>query len=279
MIRLVRHEPTSHGERYWNPDQPDPAALVGVDAVVHLAGEPIAGRFTAEHQARIRDSRVEPTRRLVRAASTAGVPVFVSASAIGIYGAARSEEELTELSTPGGGFLAGVVAEWEEAALEPASDNLRVVTVRTGIVQSPRGGALRLQRPLYAAGLGGPIGSGDQWHAWISIDDLVDIYHRALVDERLTGPVNAAAPHPVRQREYARALGRVLHRPAKLPTPPLGPRLLLGRQGAREVALADQRVVPARLTELGHRFRFTHVEDALRHLLGGNRPSATIDPR
>src|SRR5690606_28669650 len=143
--------------------------LEGVDAVVHLAGHGIAGRFTDDHKRRVRDSRVAPTRKLARAAAAAGVPVFGSASAFGFYRADRGDEELTENAAPGDDFLARVVQEWEEAALEAASAELRVVTVRTGIVQSPRGGALRLQRPLFAAGLGGQMGAGDHWQAWIGI--------------------------------------------------------------------------------------------------------------
>lgn len=269
VVRLVRHRPTEPDERAWNPDDPDPASLAGVDAVIHLAGHSIAGRFTDRHKELIRDSRIGPTRLLAQASVEAGVGVFVCASAIGIYGADRGEEVLTEDSAPGDDFLAHVVRDWEEAALTSSDAGMRVVLVRTGIVQSPRGGALRLQRPLFATGLGGPMGSGDQWQSWIAIDDLVDIYHRALVDEGLSGPVNAVAPTPLRQRAYAAALGRALHRPAILPTPSFGPRLLLGREGAQEVAFANQRVVPQRLLGLDHRFRFVEAEQALRHVLGG----------
>jgi uncharacterized protein (TIGR01777 family) len=272
VIRLVRRPPGAPDERRWDPASPDPAMLAGVDAVVHLAGEPIAGRFTAEHKDRIRSSRIEPTRLLARAAASASVPVFASASAIGIYGATRGDELLDESSGVGDGFLADVVRDWEEAAASGAAAEsaTRVVLVRTGIVQSPRGGALRLQRPLFAAGLGGPMGGGRQWLSWIGIDDLVDVYLRAITDPELRGPVNAVAPNPVRQRDYARALGRVLHVPAVLPTPRLGPRLLLGREGEREVASASQRVVPARLLAAGHAFRFPHIEPALGHLLRGS---------
>ena len=268
VVRLVRHQPTTPDERAWDPEAPNAAVLAGVDAVVHLAGHSIAGRFTPEHKERIRSSRIEPTRLLATAAATAGVSAFICASAIGFYGAERGAEELTEDAAPGDDFLAGVVGDWEEAALSSASSQMRVVTVRTGIVQSPRGGALRLQRPLFAAGLGGPMGSGDQWQSWIGIDDLVDVYHRALTDPRLAGPINAVAPNPVRQRDYAAALSHTLHRPTVLPTPSFGPQLLLGRQGARELAFADQKVIPNRLQEIGHHFRFADIDDALRHLLG-----------
>lgn len=266
VVRLVRRPARAADERTWRPDDPAPALLDGVDAVVHLAGASIAGRFTDAHRTAVRESRVGPTRRLAEAVARAGVPTFVSASAIGFYGPDRGDEELTEDSARGEGFLADVVADWERAA--GAATGARVVLVRTGIVQTPRGGALRLQRPLFAVGLGGPIGSGRQWLSWIGIDDLVDVYLRALVDDRLSGPVNATAPAPVRGREYAAALGRALHRPALVPAPALGPRLLLGSQGAEEVALASQRVLPTRLGALGHHFREVEVEAALRHLLG-----------
>ena len=161
-----------------------------------------------------------------------------------------------------------MVADWE-AATSPASDaGLRVVTVRTGIVQSARGGTLRLMRPLFAAGLGGRLGSGRQWLSWIGLDDLLDVYYRALYDIRLTGAVNAVAPAPLRNADYTKSLAGVLHRPAVLPVPSLGPRLLLGRQGAQELAEANQRVVPTKLETLGHRFRHPSIDDALSHELG-----------
>ena len=143
-----------------------------------------------------------------------------------------------------------------------------MVLVRTGIVQSPRGGTLQLMRPLFSAGLGGRLGDGQQWLSWIGIDDLLDIYHRALWDTDLSGPVNAVAPQPVRNEEYTRTLAQVLHRPALLPVPSLGPRVLLGAQGARELALASQRVTPARLRQADHPFRHAGLDAALRHLLG-----------
>lgn len=268
VVRLVRRRPTGPDERRWDPLAPDPEALRDIDAVVHLAGNSIAGRFSARHKHLIRSSRVEPTRLLAHAASAAGVRVFVSASAIGIYGADRGNELIDESSAPGSGYLAEVVQAWEQAALEAADATTRVVLVRTGIVQSPQGGALRLQRPLFAAGLGGPLGTGDHWLSWIGIDDLLDVYHRALLDPRARGPINAVAPNPVRQRDYAKALGSAMHRPAFVHTPRFGPQLLLGREGERELATASQRVTPQALLELGHNFRFSHLAPVLRHLLG-----------
>jgi uncharacterized protein (TIGR01777 family) len=269
VIRLVRHPARTPDERQWRPDRPASDLLSGVDAVVHLAGASIAGRFTAAHKKRIRDSRIEPTRRLAEVAADGGFGgPFVSASAIGIYGFDRGDAVLCEESVRGDGFLADVVAEWE-AAVAPAVDaGLRVVNVRTGVVQSANGGTLRLLRPLFAAGLGGRVGSGRQWLSWIALDDLLDVYYRALYDVRLSGPVNAVAPTPVRNAEYTEAFAGVLHRPALLPVPKLGPRLLLGEQGSRELAEADQRVAPAKLETLGHRFRHPRIDGALAHELG-----------
>ncbi|QEN13874.1 TIGR01777 family oxidoreductase [Mycolicibacterium sp. ELW1] len=268
VIRLVRREPVRPDERRWEPHAPAPDLLAGVDAVIHLAGESIAGRFTEAHRRAIRDSRIEPTRRLAELAAGARVGAFVSASAIGIYGYDRGDAELSEDSARGDGFLADVVADWEAATEPAASAGVRTVCVRTGIVQAARSGTLRLMRPLFAAGLGGRLGSGEQWLSWIGLDDLLDIYYRAVYDEAIAGPVNAVAPNPVRNKAYTKALAATLHRPAVLPVPSLGPRVLLGKQGAQELAEANQRVLPAKLVELGHRFRQPEVEGALAHELG-----------
>jgi uncharacterized protein (TIGR01777 family) len=270
VIRLVRRPATGPDERQWSPDSPAADLLTGLDAVIHLAGTSIAGRFTADHKAAIWDSRIEPTRRLaeVAANTTDGPGVFVSASAVGYYGYDRGDALLCEESTRGDGFLADVVADWE-AATGPAADaGLRVVAVRTGIVQAARGGTLKLLRPLFSAGLGGRLGSGRQWLSWIGLDDLIDIYYRALYDDRLTGPVNAVGPNPVRNTDYTVALAGVLHRPALLPVPSFGPRLLLGADGVRELAEANQRVLPTKLLTVEHRFRHATIAEALGHQLG-----------
>ncbi|GAB4086271.1 TIGR01777 family oxidoreductase [Myceligenerans cantabricum] len=276
VVRLVRGRPRGPDQRRWDPQAPAEDLLEGVDAVIHLAGASIAGRFDASHRAAIRDSRIGPTRALAELAGrTRGGPaVFVCASAIGYYGSDRGDEVLDEASAPGDGFLADVVADWENAASTAADAGLRVVQVRTGIVQSPRGGTLQLFRPLFAAGLGGRLGDGRMWQSWIGIDDLVDIYHRALYDTGLSGAVNAVAPEPVRNAAYARTLAGVLGRPAVLPVPALGPRLLLGQEGATELAEASQRVSPDALLARGHRFRHATLEPALRHLLGRERAGA-----
>lgn len=272
VIRLVRRSTAADDERSWNPAAPDPALLEGADVLVHLAGATIAGRFDAGHKAAIRDSRIGPTRRLAElvagSAARARPLVMVCASAVGVYGPDRGDEILTEASGRGDGFLADVVADWEDATHPATEAGLRVVNIRTGIVQTPTGGSLKLLRPLFAVGLGGRLGDGNQWTPWISLDDLLDIYLRAVMDSRLDGPVNAVAPDPATNADYTRTLGTVLRRPTILPTPPWGIRLLLGAEGATEVALAGQRAIPARLATVGHHFRFPALEPALRHLLG-----------
>jgi uncharacterized protein (TIGR01777 family) len=270
VIRLVRRHVRDAGERYWDPVRPDPGLLEGIDALVHLAGESIAGRFTLAHKRAIRDSRVTPTRLLCElAATTPSGPCTVAvASAIGYYGADRGDEIVTEDNGPGESFLASVVADWE-AATRPATEaGIRVTNVRTGIVQSPRGGTLRLFRPLFSLGLGGRISTGQQWVSWIDLDDLVDIYNRALFDPNLSGPVNAVAPAPVRNTEYAYTLARVLKRPALMPVPNLGPRLIIGKESSRELAQANQNVMPTKLQQLKHHFRQINLEGSLRHQLG-----------
>ena len=267
VVRLVRSNP-SGTDRLWRPEDPAGDLLDGIDALVHLAGASIAGRFSEDHKAAVRDSRVEPTRRLAELAARSGVATMVSSSAIGFYGADRGDEELTEASERGEGFLADVVVDWEKATAPAAEGGVRVALIRTGIVQSPKGGSLRMLRPLFEAGLGGRLGDGHQWMAWIGIDDLLDVYLRSLVDPEVAGPLNAVAPEPVRNDDYTRVLARVLHRPAVVPVPGFGPELLLGREGAKEVAAASQRVLATRLIGWGHPFRQARLEPALRHVLG-----------
>lgn len=270
VIRLVRRAAPGPDERRWDPDSPDLSLLDGVDALIHLAGAPIGGRFTAEHKRAVYRSRVPPTRRLAEivARRVDRLQAFVCASAIGYYGADRRDEVLDERSERGDGFVADVVADWEAATGAAIDAGVRTVLLRTGIAQSPRGGVLRMLRPLFTTGLGGRLGHGQQWTSWIDLDDLSDLYLRALLDTGMTGPVNATAPTPVRNSDYASILAAVLRRPHALPVPTIGPQLLLGREGADQLAFASQRVLPARLTELGHRFRRPHLPDCLRHQLG-----------
>lgn len=273
VIRLVRHAEPGEGERSWDPERPAPNLLDGVDAVVHLAGASIAGRFTERHKQEVYESRVGPTNKLAELAASSEARTFVSASAVGYYGSDRGDETLTEHSDRGAGFLADVVEAWETACEPARAAGVRVVNVRTGVVQSPMGGMLRVLRPLFATGLGGRLGDGMQWTPWIGIDDLADIYHRAIVDTAMAGPVNATAPNPVRNDDYTRTLARVLRRPALVPVPDIGPRLVLGQEGADEVARANQRVLPQWLADHGHTFRHPSLDVALSHVLGARHLS------
>ncbi len=269
VIRLVRRVPRMDGERAWNPDDPDPGNFEGVDAVVHLAGASIAGRFSEQHKRAIASSRIEPTRRLADAvARSRGPRVLLVASAIGYYGSDRGDELLDEASGRGSGFLADVVAQWESATERAVDAGLRVVTVRTGVVLSGRGGMLKLLRPVFLAGLGGRIGTGSQWLSWIDLDDLTDVYARALVDEHLAGALNAVAPAPVQNKEFSATLAQVLHRPALVPVPKSALGFVVGAEGVQEVACASQRVAPRRLGAAGFRFRRPRLQDSLRHQLG-----------
>lgn len=268
--RLVRSTPKDKSEIQWDTHSGvrDPAALEGIDAVVHLAGESIARRWTAERKRRIRDSRVEGTRRLCEALAALRNPpkVLVAGSAIGYYGH-RGDEILTEESLPGEGFLAEVCQAWE-AATAPAKDRgLRVVNLRTGVVLSPKGGALAKTLPLFRFGLGGKIGSGRQYWSWIALDDEIGAIHHCLMNDQLSGPVNATAPHPVTNAEFTQTLGRVLHRPTVFPAPAFTLKTVLGEM-ADEMLLASARVLPRRLQESGYEFRYPTLDAALRHLLG-----------
>jgi uncharacterized protein len=269
IVRLTRSQPSGPGEFRWDPaaGDIDPVAFEGVEAIVHLAGETVAGRWTEDKKRRIRDSRVLGTRLLAEtAASRDPLPrVLVCASAIGYYGD-RGDQRVTEATPPGEGFLAGVVQEWERAADPARAAGIRVAHLRFGIVQSPRGGALRTQLPLFRLGLGGRVGSGRQYVSWVAIDDVVAAIEHALGSERLSGAANVTAPEPVTNAEYARTLGRVLRRPAILPAPAAAVTLALG-EFAGEI-LTGQRVLPDRLLEDGFEFRYPELEGALRHVLG-----------
>lgn len=275
--RLVRGAAAlSQGDVRWSPADGaiDAAGLEGVDGVVHLSGESIfAGlrRWTAAKRARIRDSRVDTTALLARAvaglARRPGVLVLVTGS--GFYGD-RGDEQLTEESSGGTGFLADVSRAWEAAAGPAAAAGVRVVCLRTGLVLDRRGGLLGPLLPLFRLGLGGPIGRGRRFWSWIAIDDLIGVFRFALESPGLAGPVNTASPNPVTNGEFTRALGRVLARPALIPVPPFALRLLFGRAAANETMLTSARLVPARLLAAGFRFRFPDLEGALRHVLRRN---------
>lgn len=255
----------------WDPlaGRLDPAALAGVDAVVHLAGAPIAQRWNATHRAAIRDSRVLGTRLLASTLARMDRPpaVLLSGSAIGVYGS-QGDTELDEQAPAGTGFLADVGAAWEAATAPAAEAGVRVVLLRTGIVQGAAGGALAVQRPLFALGVGGLIGDGRQWLSPIALDDEVGAIHHCLMDERIRGPVNLVGPEPVTNAEYARTLARVLRRPALAAVPAAIIRFVMGRQMADETVLASQRVLPRVLQGTGFQFRFPTLESMLRFELG-----------
>jgi len=266
---LVRAQPAPAGAVSWDPQRGeiDAVALAGHDAAIHLAGEPIAARWTADRKQHILESRVQSTRLLAGAlARLAPRPrVLVCASAIGYYGD-RGDELLREESAPGTDFLAGVCREWEAACAPAAQAGIRVINLRTGIVLSTKGGALPKMLPPFRLGVGGVLGSGRQWMSWIALDDLLAAYQFALTNDTLAGPVNAVAPNPVTNRNFTKTLGRVLRRPTIFPVPALVIGLLFGEMG-RSVLLGSQRVEPARLSAAGFRFQYAELEPALRHLL------------
>jgi uncharacterized protein len=244
-------------------DRPE---LEGADAVVHLAGEPIAVRWTARRKREILESRVLGTRRIVDAiAKQRPAPrILVCASAIGYYGD-RGGEELTESSAPGADFLSDVVCEWERAA---QAAPVRSVQLRFGIVLSQDGGALAKMLPAFRLGVGGPLGSGGQWMSWIALHDIVRVIRFAIASGALTGPVNAVAPQPVTNAEFTAVLARVVRRPAAIPVPAFALRALFGEMAGLTM-LVSQRVKPVRLEEAGFRFEYPTLEGALRHELSG----------
>ena len=243
--------------------------LDGADAVVHLAGQNIGARRWSEHQrAEIRSSRTQGTQAISSAlANMSHAPrVFLSASAIGFYGD-RGEELITEQSSPGTGFLAETCRVWEESTSPAAGNGIRTVLLRTGVVQSTSGGALAKQLPIFRFGLGGPLGSGNQYVSWISLADEVGAILHGLDHEEVAGPVNAVAPHPVTSRAYARALGRALRRPAALRVPGLALRIALGREMADELLLGGQRVIPEALLASGYQFVHPDLDACFSSLL------------
>jgi uncharacterized protein len=252
----------------WRSTETEPPAesLATADAIVNLAGEPVAQRWTPEVKERIRSSRVDGTRSLVNALSKQShrPQVLVCASAIGYYGS-RGDEVLTEMSTPGSDFLAQVVVDWEQSAQRAEDLGIRVVPLRFGVVLGKDGGALTKMLPPFRLGLGGRLASGEQWMSWIHVDDVVGLLGFALENPAVRGPMNATAPQPVTNAQFTRELAAALHRPAIFPVPQFALKLLFGEMAG--VILASQRVIPKAARSIGFEFQYPELRPALARLL------------
>ena len=270
VLPLVRRR-VAVGEQAvaWDPERGmiDRDGLEGIDVVIHLAGENVFGRWSAAKKQRIRESRVQGTRLLSDALAGLTRPpqALLAASAIGYYGD-RGDEAVSEWSAPGEDFLAYVSRDWEGATTAAARAGIRVVNMRFGVVLTTAGGALAKMLPAFRLGLGGRVGSGNQYLSWIALDDTLNAIVHMLLTSRLAGPVNLTAPSPVTNREFARTLGKVLGRPAILPVPGFALRIAFGTEGAAMLQ-SGQRVLPGCLLASGFHFGFDTVEPALRHLL------------
>jgi uncharacterized protein len=252
----------------WDPAAGPPAAeaLAGREGIIHLAGESVAQRWSDQAKEGIRTSRELGTRNLVAGLREAEPrpAVLLSASGIDYYGD-RGDERVDESAAPGEGFLPQVVEAWEREARAAEGLGVRVVLLRTAVVLARSAGALARMLPFFRAGIGGPVAGGRQYMPWIHLDDLVGMYLTALDDARWSGPINAAAPEPVTNREFSKALGRALHRPAAAPVPEFALRLLYGEMA--EIVTTGRRAVPARALELGYRFRHPDLDEALESAL------------
>jgi uncharacterized protein len=268
VVRLVRGPASGENQVAWDPAKPLALESVsGFDAVIHLAGESIVGRWSEAKKAKIRESRVTGTQNLALALAQAKRKplVFVCSSAIGYYGN-RGDEVLREDSAPGSGFLAGVCREWE-AATKPAIDaGIRTAQIRTGIVLSPNGGALGKMLTPFKLGMGGRIGDGRQWMSWIDVQDMIGAIHLILNNDLLQGPVNMVAPKPVTNAEFSDTLASVLSRPAILPLPAFAVKAVFGEMG-ETVLLGSQRVEPGHLVKTGYPFRFRDLRASLKNTL------------
>jgi uncharacterized protein (TIGR01777 family) len=268
VVRLIRKPPRSGNELHWDPMRElSPQLVSGFDVVVHLSGESVAGRWTEAKKARIRDSRVISTDHLARAlAKCEKKPaLFVCASAIGYYGN-RGDEILTEKSPSGATFLAEVSREWETATAPAADAGVRTVNLRTGIVLSAQGGALKQMLLPFRMGLGGKVGDGNQWWSWIDIGDFVAAVHWILEHTDINGPVNMTAPNPVTNAEFTKTLARILKRPAVFSVPAFAAKLAFGEL-AEEGLLASARVLPNKLVEAGFQFKYPDIRQSLVNLL------------
>ena len=272
IYKLSRKAAKNIGEIQWDAEkgfaESEQAKLENFDAVVHLAGDNVSeGSWTDEKKRSIKESRVVGTQTLVDALRKTENPpkIFISASAIGFYGN-RGDEILTEDSAAGEGFLAEVCAEWENESEKAREFGARVVMPRIGVVLTKDGGAIEKMLTPFKFGVGGTIGSGEQYMSWITLDDLIRIIHFALENENLNGAVNATAPNPVKNKEFTDTFGKVLHRPTIIPVPAFGIKLLFGEMG-ETLLLEGARVLPKRLEDAGFEFKFPKLEDALKHVL------------
>ena len=262
VIRIGRRAPA---DVVWNPNgQLDPGALEGIDAVVHLAGETVSGRWNANKKSRILNSRARGTETVAMAVARMKTPprVLVSASAIGYYGS-RGDELLDESSSSGTGFLAEVARQWEAATMPAAKAGVRLVHPRIGVVLAKRGGALPKMLPAFRLGLGGVLGNGRQWWSWISIKDVVSAIQILIENPSVSGPVNLVGPNPVTNLDFTKIMAKVLRRPALFPLPEGAVKFFFGEMGV-ETLLASQRVQPKHLEEIGFRFEFQDLSAALR---------------
>jgi uncharacterized protein len=268
VVRLVRGPANGEGQISWNPLMPlAPDTVSGFDAVVHLAGESIFGRWTASKKRKIRESRIAGTLTLAQALAQAQEKpkVFVCGSAIGYYGN-RGEESLSEHSAPGMGFLADTCQEWEEATTPAVQADIRTAHLRTGIVLSPKGGALGAMLLPFRLGLGGRTGDGQQWMSWIDVRDMVGAIHHILKNDLMQGPVNMVAPKPLRNAEFTATLASVLSRPAVLPMPVFAVKAIFGEMG-EELLLGSQKVEASKLISSGYPFRYRELRASLEGLL------------
>ena len=273
VLRLTRSASRNSLEVQWQPEKnafppEERDKIIGIDAAIHLAGEPIMGRWSEEKKKRIYESRVASTKLLSE--TLARLPqlprVFLCASAVGYYGSC-GDKILTEDSAPGDDFLAEVCRDWEDAADAARNAGIRVVHTRFSIVLSTGGGALQKMLLPFKLGLGGPLGSGGQYMSWITLHDATRAVRFALDNEAVSGALNFSAPEPVTNRAFTRALGRAVHRPAVLPLPAFALRLALGTQSANETVLASVRALPEKLTSYGFQFQHSQIDEALRQLL------------
>ena len=270
VIRLVRGTATAADQISWDPAVPlAPEAVSGFDAVIHLAGETIFGRWTDAKKSKIRDSRIVGTFNLSSALAQAKDKpnIFVSGSAIGYYGN-RGEESLREESPPGKGFLAEACQDWEEATTPAVQADIRTAHLRTGIVLSPKGGALGAMLAPFKMGLGGRVGDGRQWMSWIDVRDMVGAIHHIMKNDLIQGPVNMVAPKSVRNQEFVKTLASVLSRPAILPMPAFAVKLVFGEMG-EEVLLGSQKVEASKLISSGYPFRYRELKASLESILRG----------